>query len=322
MNRFKATFAAIASCIFIAGAWAQSYPSRPIRLIVPFAPGGSTDIIARLAAEGMRRELGQPVIVENRGGAGGALGTAEVARATPDGYTLGIATVSTMIVYPATRANPDYTLESFAPITNIASMPNVITVNSKFPAKNLTEFIAVLKAKPGKYSYATSGVGSINHMLGESFQAASGVKLIHIPYKGSGPAMQDVMGGQVDILFDQFPSSKTFIDSGKLRAVGVITPQRVPGYPDVMTMEDAGMKGFTDEAWYGLLAPAKVPAEVLARLTQAMKKVMADPELRARLESIGSRPVGNSPTEFVAQIHSEITRMKQLVKERQIKLEE
>jgi len=291
-------------------------------LIVPFAPGGSTDIIARLVAEQMRKELGQPVIVENRGGAGGALGTGEVARATPDGYTLGIATVSTMIVYPATRANPEYTLESFAPITNIASMPNVITVNPKFPAKNLTEFIAVLKAKPGKYSYATSGVGSINHMLGESFQAEAGVKLIHIPYKGSGPAMQDVMGGQVDILFDQFPSSKTYIDSGKLRAVGVISPQRVPGYPNVMTMEDAGMKGFTDEAWYGLLAPAKVPPEVFARLTQAMKKVMAEPELRARFESLGARPVGNSPSEFVAQIRKEIGRTKQLVKERQIKLEE
>jgi len=262
------------------------------------------------------------VIVENIGGAAGALGTMQVAQAAPDGYTLGIATVSTMIVYGATREHPQYTLESFAPITNIASMPNVITVNPKFPAKSLTEFIAVLKANPGKYSYATSGVGSINHMLGESFQAESGVKLVHVPYKGSGPAMQDVMGGQVDILFDQFPSSKTYIDSGKLRAVGVITPQRVPGYPDVMTMEDAGMKGFTDEAWYGLLAPAKVPPEVLARLTQAMKKVMAEPELRARLESIGSRPVGNSPAEFTAQIRSEITRMKRLVKERQIKLEE
>jgi tripartite-type tricarboxylate transporter receptor subunit TctC len=270
----------------------------------------------------MRKELGQTVLVENRGGAGGALGTSEVARSTPDGYTLGIATVSTMIVIPATRTNPDYTLESFAPITNIASMPNVITVNPKFPAKNLTELIAVLKAKPGKYSYATSGVGSINHMLGESFQAEAGVKLIHIPYKGSGPAMQDVMGGQVDILFDQFPSSKTYIDTGKLRAVGVISPQRVPGYPDVMTMEDGGMKGFTDEAWYGLLAPAKVPPEVLARLTQAMKKVMAEPELRARLESIGARPVGNSSAEFVAQIRSEIGRMRQLVQQRQIKLEE
>jgi tripartite-type tricarboxylate transporter receptor subunit TctC len=322
MNRWKAILAVITSCIVMGSAWAQSYPTRSIRLIVPFAPGGSTDIIARLVAEQIRKELGQPVIVENRGGAGGALGTAEVARATPDGYTLGVATVSTMIVYPATRANPEYTLESFAPITNIASMPNVITVNPSFPAKNLTEFIAVLKAKPGKYSYATSGVGSINHMLGESFQAEAGVKLIHIPYKGSGPAMQDVMGGQVDILFDQFPSSKAYIDSGKLRAVGVISPQRVPGYPNVMTMEDAGMKGFTDEAWYGLLAPAKVPPEVLARLTQAMKKVMAEPELRARFESIGARPVGNSPSEFVAQIRSEVTRMKQLVKERQIKLEE
>jgi tripartite-type tricarboxylate transporter receptor subunit TctC len=322
MKQLKAILAVITSCIVMSGAWAQSYPTRAIRLIVPFAAGGSTDIIARLVAEQMRKELGQTVLVENRGGAGGALGTSEVARSTPDGYTLGIATVSTMIVIPATRTNPDYTLESFAPITNIASMPNVITVNPKFPAKNLTELIAVLKAKPGKYSYATSGVGSINHMLGESFQAEAGVKLIHIPYKGSGPAMQDVMGGQVDILFDQFPSSKTYIDTGKLRAVGVISPQRVPGYPDVMTMEDGGMKGFTDEAWYGLLAPAKVPPEVLARLTQAMKKVMAEPELRARLESIGARPVGNSSAEFVAQIRSEIGRMRQLVQQRQIKLEE
>jgi tripartite-type tricarboxylate transporter receptor subunit TctC len=159
-------------------------------------------------------------------------------------------------------------------------------------------------------------------MLGESFQAAAGVKLIHVPYKGSGPAMQDVMGGQVDILFDQFPSSKAFIDSGKLRAMGVISPQRAPGYPDVMTMEDAGMKGFTDEAWYGILAPAKVPAEVLSRLTEAMKKVMASPELRARLEQIGARPVGNTPAEFAAQIRSEVARMKNLVRERNIRLDE
>jgi tripartite-type tricarboxylate transporter receptor subunit TctC len=182
--------------------------------------------------------------------------------------------------------------------------------------------IAVLKAKPGKYSYATSGVGSINHLLGESFQAEAGVKLIHIPYKGSGPAMQDVMGGQVDILFDQFPSSKTYIDTGKLRAIGAISPQKIPGYADVMTMEDAGMKGFTDEAWYGLIAPAKMPPEVLARLTQAMKKVMADPELRSRLENAGARPVGSSPAEFLAQIRSEVARMKQLVQQRNIKLEE
>jgi len=320
MNRWKVTLAAIACGIFISGAWAQ-YPTRPIRLIVPFSAGGSTDIIARLTAEQMRKELGQVVVVENVGGAAGALGTMQVAAAAPDGYTLAIATVSTMIVYGATRANPQYTVESFAPITNIASMPNVLTVNVKFPAKDLVEFIKILKASPGKYTFASSGIGSINHMLGESFQAEAGVKMIHIPYKGSGPAMQDVMGGQVDGLFDQFPSSKAFIDGGKLKAIGVISPHRIPGY-DVMTMEEAGMKGFNDEAWYGLLAPAKVPPEVVARLTAAMKKVMASPDLRAALEKVGARPVGNSPAEFTAQIRSEIARMSRLVKERQIKLDE
>ncbi len=322
MSIWKSLVAVIASCIVVNGAWAQSYPTRPIRLVVPFAAGGSTDLVARITAEQMRKELGQPVVVENVGGAAGALGTMQVMNAAPDGYTLVIATVSTMIVYPAAHPKPQYSLENFVPITNIASMPNVITVNPKFPANNLTEFVAVLKANPDKYSFATSGVGSINHMLGESFQAYSGTKLVHIPYKGSGPAIQDVMGGQVDILFDQFPSSKNFIDTGKLKAVGAITPQKVPGYPNLMTMEDAGMKGFADEAWYGLLAPAKVPPEVVARLTDAMKKTMASPELRAKLEQIGARAVGNSPAEFAAQVRSEIGRMKKIVTERNIKLQE
>jgi tripartite-type tricarboxylate transporter receptor subunit TctC len=322
MRRIWKSLAALTVACVAAGAWAQSYPTRPIRLVVPFAAGGSTDLVARITAEQMRKELGQPVVVENVGGAAGALGTMQVMNAAPDGYTLVIATVSTMIVYPAAHPKPEYSLESFVPITNIASMPNVITVNPKFPAANLTEFIAVLKASPDKYSFASSGVGSINHMLGESFQAYSGTKLVHIPYKGSGPAIQDVMGGQVDILFDQFPSSKNFIDTGKLKAVGAVTPQKIPGYPNLMTMEDAGLKGFTDEAWYGLLAPAKVPPEVVARLTDAMKKTMASPELRQKLEQIGARPVGNSPAEFSAQVRSEIARMKQVVKDRNIKLQE
>jgi tripartite-type tricarboxylate transporter receptor subunit TctC len=322
MRIWKSLVAVTASCLVAAGAWAQSYPTRPIRLVVPFSAGGSTDLIARLTAEQMRKELGQPVVVENVGGAAGALGTMQVMNAAPDGYTLVIATVSTMIVYPAAHSKPEYSLDNFVPITNIASMPNVITVNPSFPAKNLTEFVAVLKASPGKYSYATSGIGSINHMLGESFQAYSGTKLIHVPYKGSGPAMQDVMGGQVDMLFDQFPSSKTFIDAGKLKGIGAITPQKIPGYPNLMTMEDAGMKGFNDEAWYGLLAPAKVPPAVVARLTEAMKKTMASPELRQKLEQIGARPVGNSPAEFTAQIRSEIARTKKLVRDRNIVLQE
>ena len=306
----------------IATVASAQYPTRPIKLIVPFSAGGSTDLIARLTAEQMRKELGQPVVVENVGGAAGALGTLQVKNASPDGYTLGIATVSTMIVYPAAHPKPEYAFEDFVPITNIASMPNLISVNPKIPAKNLVELVALLKANPDKYSYATSGVGSINPMLGESFQAYSGTKIIHVPYKGSGPAMQDVMGGQVDILFDQFPSSKNLVDTGKLKGIGAISPQKIPGYPNIMTMEDAGMKGFVDEAWYGLLAPAKVPPEVVTKLNDAMKKVMANPELRQKLEQIGARPVGNSSTEFTAQVRGEVDRMKKLVKERNIKLQE
>jgi tripartite-type tricarboxylate transporter receptor subunit TctC len=318
MKSWKAVVAGIVSCATL-GAFAESYPSRPIRVVVPFAAGGSTDIIARLTGAELQKVLGQPIVVENVGGAAGAIGTMLVKNAQPDGYTLAIATVSTMIVYPAAHTKPQYSLDDFVPITNIASMPNVIAVNPNFPAKNLKEFIEVLKKNPGKYTFGTSGVGSINHMLGESFQSQAGVKMVHVPYKGSGPAMTDVMGGQIDSLFDQFPSSKTYIDAGKMRAIGVISPKRISGY-DVMTMEEAGMKGFTDEAWYGLLAPKGTPSDVVAKLTDAMKKVMANPEFRAAIEKIGARPVGNSPQEFAAQIRSEIERMKRVAKERGISL--
>jgi tripartite-type tricarboxylate transporter receptor subunit TctC len=313
---------AVAASIFVAGsAFAQNYPTRPVKVIVPFAAGGSTDIIARITAQYLGKELGQPVIVENVGGAAGALGTMQVKNAAPDGYTLAIATVSTMIVYPAAHPKPEYSLADFQPITNIASMPNILSVGPTIKAKDLKEFIALLKANPGKYTYATSGVGSINHMLGESFQAYAGVKLIHVPYKGSGPGMQDVMGGQVDMVFDQFPSSKGHIDGGKLRGIGVISPSRIKGY-DIMTMEEAGLKGFTDEAWYGLNAPAKTPPEIVQRLGEAMKKVEADPEFRAKIENVGARPVGNTPAEFKAQIGQEIDRMKKLVRERNIELKD
>jgi tripartite-type tricarboxylate transporter receptor subunit TctC len=321
MKMLKAMIATAALLAAATTTFAQ-YPTRTIKLIVPFAAGGSTDIIARLAAEQMRKELGQVVVVENVGGAAGALGTMQAMNAAPDGYTLLIATVSTMIVYPAAHPKPQYSLDNFVPITNIASMPNLMSVTPSFPAKDLKEFIAVLKANPGKYSYASSGVGSINHMLGESFQAYSGTKLIHVPYKGSGPGMQDVMAGTVNILFDQFPSSKPFVDAGKLRGMGAISPQKIPGYPNIETMEEAGMKGFTDEAWYGLLAPKGVPPEVVARLTDAMKKSLANPELRKRLEDVGARPVGNSSAEFTAQIRSEQDRTKKLVKERGIQLKD
>jgi tripartite-type tricarboxylate transporter receptor subunit TctC len=321
MNRWKAVVAAALSLFLAGAAWAEVYPNRPIKVIVPFSAGGSTDIIARVTATYLGKELGQPVIVENVGGAAGALGTMQVKNATPDGYTLAIATVSTMIVYPAAHSKPEYTLDDFQPITNIAAMPNIVSVGPTIKAKDLKEFIALLKANPGKYTYATSGVGSINHMLGESFQSYAGVKLVHVPYKGSGPGMQDVIGGQVDMIFDQFPSSKPMIDGGKMRGMGVISPKRIPGY-DIMTMEEAGLKGFTDEAWYGLNAPAKTPPEIVARLGEAMKKVEANPDFRAKIEGVGARPVGNTPEEFKKQIGEEIARMKKLVKERNVKLQD
>ena len=319
MKPWKHLLALAAASVAI-GASAQ-YPQRPVKMIVPFAAGGSTDIIARLTADALRKELGQPFIVENKGGAAGALGTAEAARAAPDGYTLGVATVSSMVVYAASKAKPDYTLESFVPITNIASMPNVLSVGPSIKAKTLPELSAHLKANPDKHSFASSGVGSINHMLGESFQQYAGVKLVHVPYKGSGPAMQDVMGGQVDILFDQFPSSKPHIDGGKMRALGLISPQKLSGY-DIATMESAGMKGFTDEAWYGLLAPKGTPADVVKRLSDAMKKIVADPDFRAKIENVGARPVGNSSAEFTAQVKGEVERMKKLIADRKLKLED
>ena len=321
MKIWKAAFAAVVvSLIGLATASAQNWPSRPIKIVVPFPPGGSTDIIGRLAADQLSRDLGQSVIVENVGGAAGAIGTMQVVRAPADGYTLAIATVSTMIVYQSAQAKPEYSVEDFVPITNIASMPNVLSVGPTIKAKDLNELIALLKANPGKYTFATSGIGSINHLLGESFQAYAGVKLVHVPYKGSGPGMQGVMGGQVDMIFDQFPSSKGAIDAGSLRGIGIISPQRVPGY-DIMTMEDAGLKGFTDEAWYGVLAPAKTPPDVVAKLGDAMQKVIANPDFRAKLEKVGARPVGNSPAEFKAQILREVEQTKQLVKERNIKFE-
>jgi tripartite-type tricarboxylate transporter receptor subunit TctC len=321
MKIWKAALAAAAlSLAAIGTASAQNWPTRPIKMIVPFAPGGSTDIIGRLAADQLGRDLGQPVLVENVGGGAGAIGTMQLERAPADGYTFAIATVSTMVVYQSAKAKPEYSVNDFSPITNIASMPNVVSVGPSIKAKDLKEFIALLKANPGKYTFATSGIGSINHLLGEAFQAYAGVKLVHVPYKGSGPGMQDVMAGTVDMIFDQFPSSKGVIDSGKMRGIGIISPQRVPGY-DIMTMEEAGLKGFTDEAWYGMIANSKTPPDIVAKMGEAMKKVTSNPEFRAKIEKIGARTVGSSPAEFKAQILHEVDQTKKLVKERNIKFE-
>lgn len=321
-NSYLCVAAVFISSIFWSNAEAKEFPEHSIRIIVPYSPGGSTDLIARYIAEPLGRVLGKSVIVDNKAGAGGMLGTSELARAAPDGYTIGIGTVSTMVILPAVHSKPTYKLDQFYPITNIAAMPNILAVNSNFPASNLNELITLLKSNPGKYSFASSGTGSINHMMGESFQAGANVKINHIPYRGTGPAIQDVVGGQVEMIVDQLPSSKPFIDSGKLKLMAVIAPRRLPEYPNVMTMEEAGLKGFDDQAWYGLIAPAKVPPAILTKLSNAMKQVMLMPDVRARIEKAGAYAIGSSSAEFSAQIDFESRKMKQLVRDRKITLEE
>lgn len=324
MNLFKTRLIAIGAALLavVSSVAAQSYPEKPIRLIVPFAAAGTTDIVARIIAEPLSQALGQPVIVDNKSGAGGALGSTELARAPADGYTVGIATVSTMIIGPASNPKLNYNQADFAAITNIAATPNVIAVNASFPAKDAKEFIALIKANPGKYAFATSGKATINHMLGESFQSLTGTDLVHIPYRGSSPAINDVIAGQVPILVDQISSSKPFIDSGKLRVMGMIAPKRLPSYPNVPTMEELGLSGFTDQAWYGLVAPAKTPAPVLLKLSEAMKKVLARADVRARLESAGAIPLGNSAAEYAAQMKQELEAMKKLIAARKINFED
>ncbi len=283
----------------------SDYPNQPIRLIVPFAPGGSTDIVARIVGQRMGQELGQTVIVENKGGAGGAIGAAEAARAKPDGYTLSVATVSTMAVNPACRSDLPYDpVKDFIPVTNFANVPNVIVVNPKFPAENLEEMVKELKVDPGKYSYGSSGTCSINHLFGESFKHATGTDIVHVPYKGSGPAVVDTVAGQVEILFDNLPSSMNQISAGNLRAIAVAGPQRADVLKDTPTLAELGYPQLNHPAWYGLLAPAGTPTEIVNKLRDAAVVALNDPKVAQTLKQQGAAPSGNTPEEFAAEIRT------------------
>ncbi|MEK7947079.1 tripartite tricarboxylate transporter substrate binding protein BugE [Pigmentiphaga sp. YJ18] len=301
---------------------AQSYPNKPVRVIVPFAPGGSTDIIARLVGERMGRELGQPFVIENRGGGGGAIGASEAARAAPDGYTLSIATVSTMAINPACNPKLGYDpLKDFQPVTNFAHTANVLAVNPKVPANDFKSFLELAKKEPGKFSFATSGTCSINHFLGELFQLGTGAKIVHIPYRGSGPAIADVVGGQVQMLFDNLPSSMPNIQAGKLKALAVAWDKRVDGLPDVPTFKELGLPLMNDPAWYGLLAPAGTPPDIINKLRDAAVKVLSDPQVKDTLAKQGAAAVGNTPAEFRTEIEKELNKAKDVVKKQNIKLE-
>ncbi|HMN21170.1 MAG TPA: tripartite tricarboxylate transporter substrate binding protein BugE [Ottowia sp.] len=302
-------------------AWAQAYPSKPIRLIVPFAPGGTTDIVARVVAEPLAKALGRPVVVENKAGAGGAIGAQELARAAPDGYTLGMGTASTTAANPAINPKLGYDpVSDFAPVVNLAATPNVLAVGAGFPARNFQDFMALLKREPGKYSYATPGTGSIGHLQMELFKSLAGVFITHIPYRGAGPALNDVVGGQVPMILDNVPSALPFIKSGKLVAIAVTAPERLKELPDTPTFAEVGFEPVNRMAYYGILAPRGTPVEIVDTLNAAALKVLQEPAVKKRIEETGSVINGGTPAQFGQLIRDELAVYREVVKRQKLSL--
>lgn len=295
-------------------AQAQSYPNRPVVMIVPFAPGGSTDVIARVVADAMRYPLGQSVIAETRAGAGGSIGTAAIAKAAPDGYTIGMGTASTLAINPAAYKNLSYDVRTdLVPVGGIAAVPNIMTVNAELPAKNMAEFVALAKAQPGKFSYGSSGNGSVSHLMGEQFKLASKTDLVHVPYRGIGPALNDAIGGQIQVLFDNLPTSLPHVQSGKLRALAVSGPKRLVVLPDVPTFGELGMEDLNWMAFFGMVAPAHTPPAVIARLNDALNKALNEPTVREKLKAQQAEVTGGEPEKFEAEYLKALEAMRRAV---------
>jgi tripartite-type tricarboxylate transporter receptor subunit TctC len=315
LHLVKTVVAATMFAATAAGAFAADYPTKPIRLVVPFSAAGTTDFLARAIAQKLGQNMGTTVIVDNRPGAGGNIGSDLVAKADPDGYTLLLGTVGTHAINASLYKKMPYdTVKDFAPITLVASVPNIVVVHPSVPAKSIKELLALAKSKPGQLSFASSGNGSSIHLSGELFKSMAGVDMLHVPYKGSGPAVSDLIGGQVNLMFDNMPSSLPHVKAGRLRAIAVTSAKRSPAMPDLPTIAESGVPGYDAVAWFGVLAPAGTPPAIVKKLNAEIVKVLKSPDVAARLAGQGAEPVSNTPEEFSAYIKTEMVKWAKVIK--------
>jgi len=296
-------------------AMAQDFPSKPIHLIVPFPPGGPNDIIARVVGQRMSDILKQTIVIENRSGQGGVIGTDAVAKAQPDGYTIGIVSAGALAISPSMEKVPYVTLRDLQPITLVAKVPEMLVVATSVPAHNMKELVALAKAQPGKLNFASSGPGSLPQLAGELFKITAKIDIVHVPYRGAAPAVNDLLGQQVQMVFLDLPILLPQIKAGKLRPIAVGAPQRVPSAPDVPTTAEVGMPGLLTENWYGMIAPAKTPPQVVAALNKAAVEAMKDPGVVSKLSSQGAILSGDTPEEFRAYIDSETKKWAKVIKD-------
>jgi tripartite-type tricarboxylate transporter receptor subunit TctC len=309
------TWCLVLTCLapLVAAAQAPGYPTRPIRVIVAYPPGGSTDVAARLIAEPLSKALGQPVVVENKAGAGGTIGASFSAKTDPDGYTLHFGSAAEVSIAPVTVKDVSYDiLRDFQPITLVGSVPFLLVTNAALPPNNLRELLAWIKANPGKANYSSFGNNTTNHLVGEAFKLEAGVQATHVPYKGSGPSIADLVGGQVQYTFDTITATLPQVRAGRLKAIAVATPKRSPLVPDTPTLSESGLPGFTGGTWFGLLAPKGTPAPIVDRLHRELSAILRSEPMKGEFEKRGIEPVGNTPQEFSAFIRSESERWRQL----------
>ena len=314
--------AALLLSTLVASAHAQNYPTKPVRMIIPFPPGGTTDILGRVAAQKLGEALGQQVVPDNRPGAAGNIGTELVAKAPPDGYMLLTAPGSTLTIHPSLYPKlPFDPLKDFTPVTILGIVPNALVVHPSLPVRNVKELIALAKSRPGQLNYASTGAGQSTHLSMELFKTMAAVKITHVPYKGSAPAVTDLLGGHVSLMFDNMPSALPHVKANKIRALAVSTLKRSPVAPDIPTVAESGLPGFEVSVWFAVLAPAGTPRPVVDRLNQVLVKALQSSDVRERLSSQGAEPIGNTPEEFTAVMKRDLVKWAKVVKDADIRLD-